>query len=127
MKYFVVENKEQKRDQFLNDITDFLWDNGNEVHISSYYNKADFQQVIQSCDCIILLKYQGACFEEAREAFRNNHALDKSILQKTFLFFSEKGVYTNTIPFPYKIFDFEQLDEIELSQFFSWYRRLGPV
>jgi len=127
MKYFVVENKEQKRDQFLYNITDFLWDNGNEVHISSYYNKADFQQVIQSCDCIILLQYQGACFDEAREVFRNNHALDKSILQKTFLFFSESGVYTTMIPFPYKIFDFEQVNKNELSRFFSWYERFGLV
>lgn len=127
MKYFVVENKEQQRNQFFYDIVDFLWDNGNEVHISSNYSEADFQQIIQSCDCIVLLKYQETCFDKAREAFQNNLALEKSILKKTFLFFSEYGIYTNIIPFPYKIFDFKQLNINELSRFFNWCKKLNSL
>lgn len=127
MKYFVVENKEQQRNHFLYDIVDFLWDNGNEVHISSNYSEADFQQIIENCDCIVLLKYHEVDFDKAREAFQNNLALEKSILKKTFLFFSENGIYTNIIPFPYKIFDFKQLDNNELSRFFCWCRKLNSL
>jgi hypothetical protein len=127
MKYFVVENKEQQRNHFLYDIVDFLWDNGNEVHISSNYSEADFQQIIENCDCIVLLKYHEVDFDKAREAFQNNLALEKSILKKTFLFFSENGIYTNIIPFPYKIFTLKQLDNNELSRFFCWCRKLNSL
>jgi len=125
MKYFVVENKEQQRNQFLYDIVDFLWDSGNEVHISSNYSDSECRPIIQICDCIVLLKYKETCLDKAREAFQSDHALDKSILQKTFLSFLENGIYSNVIPFPYKLFDFKQLDKNELSRFFCWCKKLN--
>lgn len=125
MKYLIVENTEQQHNAVLYDIVDFLWDNGNEVHISSNYSEAEFQQIIQSCDCIVLLQCQETCFDKAREAFQKNLASERSILKKTFLFFSENGIYTNMIPFPYKIFDFKQLNKNELFGFFFWCKKLN--
>ena len=125
MKYLVVENKEQLRNKFLYDIVDFLWDNGNEVHISSNYSESDFQQIIQTSDCIVLLQYQETCFDKARAAFQNNLALEKSFLNKTFLFFLENGIYTNIVPFPHKIFDFKHFNKKELSRFFCWCKKLN--
>jgi len=88
------------------------------VHISSNYSEGELQRIIQSCDCIVLLQYQETCFDKAKEAFLNNLALKKCILKKTFLFFSDNGIYSNIIPFPHKIFDFEQLNKNELFRFF---------
>ncbi|MDQ0640264.1 hypothetical protein QF042_003829 [Pedobacter sp. W3I1] len=125
MKFLVVENKEQQQNEVVYDIVDFLWENGNEVHISSNYSEAEVQQIIQSCDCIVLLQDHETCFNKAKEAFQNNLALEKSTLKKTFLFFSENGIYTNIIPFPHKIFDYKQLNKNELFRLFFWCRKLN--
>jgi hypothetical protein len=127
MKYFVIKNKKQQRNQFLYDIVDFLWDNGNEVHVSGNYCEADFEPIIQSCDCIVILNYEETCLDKVRDAFQNSMALGKSILGKPFLCFLENGIYTNIIPFPYKIFDFKQLDKNELFRFFCWYKELKSL
>lgn len=124
MKYFVWINQESQYNDYNDDIIDFLWNNGNEVHISINYSTVDFEQIIQECDCIVLLNYRNVCFKTAIEAFQNSVALKKSISQKNFLLFSENGVYTDAIPFPHKIFHFDTFCKKELTRFFIWSNRL---
>ncbi|QIG88570.1 hypothetical protein G6R40_02340 [Chryseobacterium sp. POL2] len=124
MKYIVVENKEDQQNEFLYDIADFFWNNGNEVYISSNYSTANFEQIIQECDCIVMLNYQNVCFKKAIKAFQNSVALKKSIRQKNFFLFSENGVYTDAIPFPHKIFHFDTFCKRELTRFFIWCSKL---
>lgn len=128
MKYLVIENKEQEVDECLYDIADFFWNNGNEVYISNNYNnEIDYQEFVKCCDWIILLIY-GDCspasfFESEQKKFQKDFKLEKS--NKLMLVFSINGVYSNTIPFPHKIFHFDKLDQNELKRFFSWCRRLN--
>ena len=55
MKYFVWINQESQYNDYNDDIIDFLWNNGNEVHLSSNYSTADFNRMVQHGDCIMLL------------------------------------------------------------------------
>lgn len=128
MKYLVIENKEQEIDECLYDIADFFWNGGNEVYISNNYNnETDYKDFVKCCDWIVLLIY-GDCspasfFESEQEKFQKHFKLEKS--NKLMLVFSINGVYSNTIPFPHKIFHFDMLDQNELKRFFSWCRKLN--
>jgi hypothetical protein len=43
---------------------------------------------------------------------------------KHFLIFRKNGVYTNVIPFPYKIFHFDSFNRYEFRRFFTWCQKL---
>lgn len=122
MKYFVWINQESQYNDYNDDIIDFLWNNGNEVHISTNYSTVDFEQIIQECDCIVLLNCRDACFTEATSEFIDNVGIGNS--QNSYLVFSNQGVYTTLIPYPYKIFNFNTLNKRNLSRFFIWSNRL---
>lgn|SRR5690606_6901445 len=125
MKYIVLENKEQIEEELHYDIADFLWNNGNEVYIRDYY-AIDFKNIVKDCNCLILLDYRYSSSEvlldEVQRRFTKDVELEGSQNKKTILVFSNTGVYTNVIPFPHKIFQFEQLDQNELIRFFNWSR-----
>lgn len=127
MKYLVVENKEQ-RDELHYSIADFLWDRGNEVFIRSD-NTDDFQNMMKYCDCIISLIYNDCSTELLSEnslkRFRKYFDPEHSQNKKTILVFSNCGVWSNAIPFPHKIFHFEELDKNELTRFFHWSEKLN--
>lgn len=127
MKYIVLENKEQIEEELHYDIADFLWNNGNEVYIRDYY-AIDFKNIVKDCNCLILLDYRYSSSEvlldEVQRRFTKDVELEGSQNKKTILVFSNTGVYTNVIPFPHKIFQFEQLDQNELIRFFNWSRAL---
>lgn len=129
MKYLIIENLEQEANEFLYDIADFFWNNGNEVYISNNYsNETDYQNLVKQCDCIVLLKYEDCSaisfFENEQEKFQKDFKLEK-INNNLMLVFSIDGVYSNAIPFPHKIFHFDELNQNELKRFFNWCRKLN--
>lgn len=127
MKYIIVENKEQTEEELHYDIADFLWNNGNEVYIRDYF-AIDFKKILKDCNCIILL-VNNVCSsdffsDEVQKRFKKDVELEGYQNTKTILIFSNTGVYSDAIPFPHKIFQFEQLDQNELIRFFNWSRAL---
>ncbi|MBT2623493.1 hypothetical protein [Chryseobacterium sp. ISL-6] len=122
MKYIIIENKEQHDDELHDDIADFLWNRGNEVFIRN--NTAiDFQNIIKYCNYIVLLIQNSSSelhSERDLKGFIRFFELENCQNKKTIFVFSNNGVYSNAIPFPHKIFHFEQLNKNELIHFFSW-------
>lgn len=130
MKYLVIENEEQEIGEFLFDIADFFWNNGNEVYISNNYNdETDYHDFVKKCDCIVLLINNDCSaesfFENEQEKFQKDFDIKKGNTKKLMLVFSMNGVYFNAIPFPHKIFHFNKLNKNELKRFFNWYRKLN--
>ena len=124
MKYILIGNKEKQQNELLYDVADFFWNNGNEVHLSNNYSATDFNQIIQICDCIVLLSCQNVCFKTVKEVFYSGVALKKSIRHKSFFIFSENGVYTDAIPFPHKMYHFNTFSKNELMRFFIWCNKI---
>jgi len=130
MKYLIIENKEQEVDEYLYDIADFFWNNGNEVYLSNNYNdENDYRDFVKHCDCVVLFVY-GDCslvsfFENEQHKLQREFNLEKSNSKKLMLIFSINGVYSNVIPFPHKIFHFNKLDQNELKHFFKWSKKLN--
>lgn len=122
MKYFVWISQETQYNDYTDEIIDFFWNNGNEVYISSNYQKTSYEQIIQKCDCIVLLDFRDVCFTKITSEFIDNVFIGNG--QNNYLVFSNKGVYTSLIPSPYKIFHFNTLSKRNLSHFFIWCNRL---
>lgn len=125
MKYIIVENKDQKEEELNYEIADFLWNNGNEIYIRDS-SAVDFQNIVKNCNCIILLAYNLCSSELLTERdpnrFKKYFDLEYFRNKKTVLIFSNNGVYSNAIPFPHKIFHFENLEKKEIKRFFIWAR-----
>lgn len=123
MKYIIIENKEKERNKLHFDIADFLWNSGNEVFIRDN-TATDFQNIVKYCNNVILLIYNHSLpelfSEENSKEFRKYFDLENEQNKKTILIFTNNGVYSNAIPFPHKIFHFEQLSKNELTYFFIW-------
>ena len=126
MKYLVIENKEQTQNRLLDQVADFLWNNGNEVFISSSTQKDHFTN---DYDCIVLLMdgdfVVESFFENDCKALYGHFDLEESDAITSVLIFSTTGVYSNAIPFPHKIYHFSSLDYDALLGFFNWTRRLN--
>lgn len=129
MKYIILQ-QEKKQDDLADDIANFFWDAGNEVHIASDC-KSNFgsrhQSVYYDCSISIIHK-DDPCeflFEIHQEIFHKYFDINTTENKDTILIFSNKGVYTNTIPYPHKIFNFENLDQHALARFFIWCRKLN--
>ncbi len=128
MKYLLVEDKVNPEQVILGSIAEFLWDNGNEVYTSNNLDdRIDYLNIVECCNCIVLLILKDSStesiFRSAQEVFRNS--LGKNINEKLVVVFSTNAVYCNAIPFPHKIFQFEGLNQNELTRFFSWCRKLN--
>lgn len=108
MRYLVIENGQHE--ELTYDIIGFFWDNGNEIAIQKKYSDRDDNYV--RADCIISLD---------NSRFSQRDIVNK----KLFLHFCNEGVYSNAIPFPYKIFEFEGLNRHTLAAFFFWCKRLN--
>lgn len=130
MKYLLVENKEQGGQVLLDNIAEFLWNNGNEVYSrNSFDNEIDYQNAMKYADCIVLLILSDCSaesfFEIEQKEFQKDFDLEKSLNKKFMLIFSIDGVYSNAIPFPHKIFHFERLCQNELTRFLHWCGKLN--
>ena len=131
MKYLLVEDQVRKDQVMLDSIAEFLWNSGNEVYASNHFNnRSDYLHVAESCDGIVLLVFRDCPIESI---FENGQAMTQvgddfrgSLAQKLTLVFSTTGVYCNAIPFPHKIFHFEELCQHELTRFLHWCGRLSP-
>lgn len=124
MRYLLIENKEEN--ELLYDVADFLWDNGNEVFIR---NKSTNESLVKDYDCTVLLDYEDgfteSVFEKSKENLEKYFSITKNIDEKTILLFFKDGVYSNAIPFPHKIFHFNNLNKDSLSKFFKWCMKLN--
>lgn len=108
MHYLVIENKQLE--ELTYDIVGFFWDNGNEISIQVGYTgkNSNYRRI----DCVVSLD---------DGSFSEQHILKT----KQFIHFCKDGVYSNVIPFPYRIFEFKDLNKHTLSAFFSWSKRLN--
>lgn len=129
MKYLIQETKEQEENELLYDIAEFLWNNGNKVFIINCNSEIDNQNIVKDSDSIVLLSSRDCSveshFERDLKMLHIDYDLEKTYNQKLILFFSKDGVYSNAFPFPHKIFNFEKLDQNELTRFFNWCRKLN--
>jgi hypothetical protein len=128
MKYIVIKNENVQCDELLYDIADFFWNNGNEVLVKDD-NKNDHQDAVEDFDFVVLLvngeRSEKYFFERDLEVLYKDFELDKSYRTKTILVFSKNGVFSNMIPFPHKLFHFDNLNQDELVRFFSWCHRFN--
>jgi hypothetical protein len=130
MKYLLVEDRLQQSQVILDSIAEFLWNNGNEIYTSNNFdNRTDYLNVAERCDCIVLLIF-GNCpvesiFGSGQEIFLGDKELKEILYKKVGLVFSANGVFCNAIPFPHKIFHFEELCQHELLRFFNWCGKLS--
>lgn len=126
MKYLVIENKEHSGNRLLNDVADFLWNNGNEVLTRSSTHK---ENLAEDYDCIVLLMAGNfratSFFEKNKGALHEKYGLRESDGNRSILVLSDTGVYSNAIPFPHKIYHFDTLDYDALLGFFNWTRKLN--
>lgn len=129
MKYLLVEGKGQREQMLLDNIADFLWNNGNEIYVrASFDNEIDYQNILDYCDCIVFLICRDCPIESLFARVKNiqeDTKLRKSLNKKFILAFSINGVYFNAMPFPHKIFHFEGLYQHELTRFFHWCAQLN--
>ncbi|WP_164112221.1 MULTISPECIES: hypothetical protein [Sphingobacterium] len=129
MKYLVIENKAQEESEWVYDIADFFWNNGNQVYIGKNYSSMfEYKNIVEYCDCIVLINDDcptELLFESKQENFCQYFDLKNVNEKKTALIFSIDGVYSNVIPFPHKIFHYDQLSQNELTRFFNWCRKLN--
>lgn len=128
MKYIVVRNKNVKHNEILDDISDFLWNNGNEVivteslgcYLYDELEKFDFVVLVVSSESVEKL-----VFESDQEITFKNFGVEDCFQTNTILAFSENGVFSNMIPFPHKLFHLEKLEKDDLLLFFKWCRRFN--
>lgn len=129
MKYLIIENKEKADDPLLHDIADFLWNNGNYVFIRRINDTPKPQFDINDCDCIVFLNYKEYMKLNSFDGMLVNnlgqYAEETALNNKAILVFAQDGVYSNVIVFPHKVFHFNTLDHIELSNFFSWCKKFN--
>lgn len=128
MKFLIIENKIQGEEELVYEIADFLWNNGNEVFLKDTFNidisKIDGRNALDYCDCVILFKLSKPSENKKRPFNRKNFELFSNHKRLIVLLFYKDGVYTNAIPYPHKIYDFEALDKNSLIDFQNWSKRL---
>ena len=125
MKYLLIKDKRQQQHALIDNIAEFLWNNGNEIYVRTCLDKTrEYQDIINQCECIVFLN----CSNDLMKSFFNDVknvlaecTQENNILNKKFvLFFLINGVYCNAVPFPHKIFHFKELSQHELTRFFLW-------
>ncbi|KQM34468.1 hypothetical protein ASE55_15965 [Chryseobacterium sp. Leaf201] len=126
MKYILIKNQEEKEDDVLNDIAEFLWDSGHEVDLADWTEACFENKLHTHYDCYIsIIKNYDACqsvLDRHRSVFKNFNSFRKA---GHILIFSDTGVYTDAIPYPHKIFDYNHLDRESLQRFFRWCRKIS--
>ena len=119
MKYLLLANGQRQQQLLLDDIAEFLWNNGNEIYArNGFDNEIDYRKMVNQCDCIVLFGSRNcqkeSFFGSGQVGFQKYFDLKKILNEKIILVFAADGVYCNVIPFPYKIFHFQALCKEEL-------------
>ncbi len=127
MRYFIAEPVGHIKNDLFFEVANFLWDSGNEVALGKN----------MICDCE---KMQHDDYDytisfvpnsETVESLFNTHY---TILSKYFdkidntnpmLILADTGIYTNALPYPHKIYNFEKLDRKTLASFFDWCKKFN--
>jgi len=130
MKYLLAKDNVKRGQDILDNIAEFLWNNGHEVYASNNFNnRIDYLNIIKCCDWIVVLIFRDcpveSIFGSAWEVSQIDNDLRKNFNRKFILVFSTNGVYCNAIPSPHKIFHFEGLCQSELARFFRWCEKLS--
>jgi len=128
MKFLIIENKIQGEEELVYEIADFLWNNGNEVFLKDTFNidisKIDGRNALDYCDCVIVFNSSKIAESKKKLFNRKDFELFSNHKRLIVLIFYKDGVYTNAIPYPHKIYDFEALDKNSLIDFQNWSKRL---
>jgi hypothetical protein len=113
MKYLIQDNRADQ--ELVADIADFLWDNGNEVVLCSrlLHNIDD-----GSSYCTVTFKDDDAAKKYLKMSQNQSPEENRDSCSK--LVFATTGVYTNIIPHPYKIFNYNELNKKALHSFIRW-------
>lgn len=117
-RYLIIKNNQEE--ELLYDIADFFWNNGNEVIVQgNFYDDNYYSTFLRKKPCVITID------ENDFSENQNQMVIDEREIKYILIHFSTTGVYTNLIPFPHRIFQFERLDKSELHRFFDWCVRLN--
>lgn len=118
MKYKIIKNEYPQTDRLLEDIADFLWNNGNEVFLRDF-DEENYEDTSEHYDFLVMIISSGSS-ENELEMIRKGFKIKDSYKNDMILIFSENGVFSNMIPFPHKLFHFEKLEQDDLVNFFKW-------
>lgn len=127
MKYILIKNQEEEENRLLDNIAEFLWDSGHEVNVADD-TEACFENkkfhIHYDCHVSIIENHDAdrCILDVYRSVFRNFDSCKKA---GSILIFSDTGVYTDAIPYPHKIFNYENLNRESLQLFFQWCREIS--
>jgi hypothetical protein len=123
MKYIIIGDCVREYYDLLYDIADVFWDAGGEVYIRDKDSKIDYREIAEDYHCLVLL-ISDICLEEClfSEVEKIHKGLKVDVIQggQPVLIFSQRGVYSNAIPYPHKLFHFEKLVRHEVARFSHW-------
>lgn len=129
MKVLIADNNDQNEEELLYTTADFFWNNGNEVFLRDVVDinssKIDGLDALDYCDCVILFKSSKIAESKKKLLNHKDFELFSNHKRLIVLLFYTDGVYTNAIPYPHKIYDFETLDKNSLINFQNWSKRLN--
>lgn len=125
MKYLLIKDKGLQQQALIDNIAEFLWNNGNEIYVRNGLDSPqEYQDITHRCECIVFLNRSNdlmeAFFKDVKNMLADGTQENNILNKKYVLFFSINGVYCNAVPFPHKIFHFKELSQHELTRFFLW-------
>ncbi len=91
MKYLLIKDKELQQQALIDNIAEFLWNNGNEIYVRTCLDKTkEFQDIINRCECIVFLNCNNDLIESFFNDVKNVLAectQENNILNKKFVVF----------------------------------------
>ncbi len=130
MKCIILNNQNRQENDLLSDIAAFFWNSGHEVEIADERPFAtDSNTDFNDYDCSISISND----HFTPQSLFINHRIslkkyfNSGLKKKTgvVLIFSNKAVFTNAVPYPHQIFNYENLDQDSLAAFFEWFKKLN--
>ncbi|MCW8313664.1 hypothetical protein K7A41_20730 [Sphingobacterium sp. InxBP1] len=127
MKYFMADPVGQPTNELFFELANFLWDNGNDVFIASNIICNCKEIDAKQFDYTVSLVLQHNSIETL---FATHHSIICTYFNQVpqnipALIVANDGIYTDSIPYPYKIFAMEGLNQSTLAQFFDWCRKFN--
>lgn len=130
MKFIILKNQSVHENDLLSDIAEFMWNSGHEVEIN---NQEQFSTndtaAIDDYNCSISINSDDVAtnilFFNHRNLLKNHVESNHQIKRYTAVIFSNRGVFTNAIPFPHQIFTYGKLDKNSLNAVFEWFKKLS--
>jgi len=127
MRYFIAEPVEQVKNDLFFEVANFLWDSGNEVALG--------KNIICDCEKMQLADYDYTISlvpnnESVESLFKTHYTTIGKYFEgidsnRPMLVLANTGIYTNALPYPHKIYNFEKLDKQALAGFFDWCKKFN--